>query len=196
MKNLTAKILKFQPITFVLFFIILPLISLIITGIMSLIGIFADFEFVFPLILITCTIAASIYLIWIWGIVYYTGQIQHPQYPDIRYFKISYWIIVSWFVLLFIKNLELDIFYKQILLDNSIWALIGFVVSIYMLIVLGCYIYVSYFVAKRIMIILEGNSTPEFFFFAAVWCFPIGIPFLQAQLLKQKTIFDLVYKPQ
>jgi hypothetical protein len=193
MEKIITKILKFNPITFVFYFIILPFVSLIITGIMTFIGFFADFEFVFPLVLIVSVIGAFIYFSWVWGVVFYLEN-DKEEVSDIKFFKISYWIIFSWVMLIVIDNLDLEILKTPILLDNTIWTLIGIAVGIYILCVFGCYIYLSYFIAKRIIILRKNNSVPDFFFFAAAWCFPIGIPFLQAQLLKEKTLFDLIYK--
>ncbi|SHH62598.1 hypothetical protein [Flavobacterium johnsoniae] len=95
MNKIASKILQLKPITLVMIFIIIPLISAIITGIMELIGIFADFEFVFPLILISATIAGIVYLVWVWGIIYH---LEEKEESDKLYFKISYGIF---FFLLF-----------------------------------------------------------------------------------------------
>lgn len=186
MKKIISNILKFNPITFVFYFIILPFVSLIITGIMTFIGFFADFEFVFPLVLIVSVIGAFIYFSWVWGVVFYLEN-NKDEVSDLRFFKISYWIIFSWVILIVIDNLELEILKTPILLDNTIWTLIGLAVGIYTLFVFGCYIYLSYFIAKKIMLLQKDNRISDFFYFAAAWCFPVGIPFLQAKLLKQKT---------
>ncbi len=88
----------------------------------------------------------------------------------------------------------MDITKNPILLENSTWAILEALGSLYTLIVFASYIYVSYFVAKKITLLQNDTRIPEFFYFAAAWCFPIGIPFLQAKLLKKKTIFDLISK--
>jgi hypothetical protein len=60
-----------------------------------------------------------------------------------------------------------------------------------MLFVFISYAYISYFVAKKIKALEINHSNTNFFYFAAVWVFPVGIPFfLQAKLLKEKSLFD------
>jgi hypothetical protein len=191
MNKIASKILQLKPITLVMTFIIIPLISAIITGLMELIGIFADFEFIFPLILISATIAGIVYLVWVWGIIYH---LEEKEESDKLYFKISYGIFFSYCLIMFVLNLEMDITKNPILLENSTWTILETIGSLYMLLVFASYIYVSYFVAKKITLLQNNNRIPEFFYFAAAWCFPIGVPFLQARLLKQKTIFDSISK--
>ncbi|WP_343694706.1 hypothetical protein [Flavobacterium sp.] len=191
MEKLTSKILNLKPITLILFFIILPFIASIITGIMQFIGIFANFEFIFPLILITLTIAGIIYFVWVWGVMYY---IEEKAALDKKYFKIAYWIFFSHAIIRFILGLEMDITKNPILLENSTWTILEIAGSLYMMFVFASYIYISYFVGKKIHSLQENSRTHELLYFAAVWCFPIGIPLLQARLLKQKTIFDLILK--
>ncbi|SEP02174.1 hypothetical protein SAMN05444671_4617 [Flavobacterium sp. CF108] len=191
MEKITSKILSLQPVTFIMLFIILPFVSLIVTGIITFIGFFANFEFIFPLVLISVTIVGIVYFIWVWGIVYH---INEKEVSDKRYFKISFWILFSYGLIRFILGLEMDITKNPILLENSTWAILEALGSLYTLIVFASYIYVSYFVAKKITLLQNDTRIPEFFYFAAAWCFPIGIPFLQAKLLKKKTIFDIISK--
>jgi hypothetical protein len=191
MEKITSKILSLQPVTFIMLFIILPFVSLIITGIITFIGFFANFEFIFPLVLISVTIVGVVYFIWVWGVVYH---IEEKEVSDKMYFKISYWILFSYGLIRFILGLEMDITKNPILLENSTWDILEALGSLYTLIVFASYIYVSYFVAKKITLLQNDTRIPEFFYFAAAWCFPIGIPFLQAKRLKQKTIFDLISK--
>ncbi|WP_291150105.1 hypothetical protein [Flavobacterium sp. UBA7680] len=172
-------------------FIILPFVSLIVTGIITFIGFFANFEFIFPLVLISVTIVGIVYFIWVWSIVYH---IEEKEVSEKKYFNISFWILFSYGLIRFILGLEMDITKNPILLENSTWAILEALGSLYTLIVFASYIYVSYFVAKKITLLQNDTRIPEFFYFAAAWCFPIGIPFLQAKLLKKKTIFDLISK--
>lgn len=189
MEKITSKILSLQPVTFIMLFIILPFVSLIVTGIITFIGFFANFEFIFPLVLISVTVVGIVYFIWVWGIIYH---IEEKEVSDKMYFKISFWILFSYGLIRFILGLEMDITKNPILLENSTWAILEALGSLYTLIVFASYIYVSYFVAKKITLLQNDTRIPEFFYFAAAWCFPIGIPFLQAKLLKKKTIFDII----
>ena len=191
MEKITSKILSLQPVTFIMLFIILPFVSLIVTGIITFIGFFANFEFIFPLVLISVTIVGIVYFIWVWSIVYH---IEEKEVSEKKYFNISFWILFSYGLIRFILGLEMDITKNPILLENSTWAILEALGSLYTLIVFASYIYVSYFVAKKITLLQNDTRIPEFFYFAAAWCFPIGIPFLQAKLLKKKTIFDLISK--
>lgn len=191
MEKITSKILSLQPVTFIMLFIILPFVSLIVTGIITFIGSFANFEFIFPLVLISVTIVGIVYFIWVWSIVYH---IEEKEVSEKKYFNISFWILFSYGLIRFILGLEMDITKNPILLENSTWAILEALGSLYTLIVFASYIYVSYFVAKKITLLQNDTRIPEFFYFAAAWCFPIGIPFLQAKLLKKKTIFDLISK--
>lgn len=191
MEKITSKILSLQPVTFIMLFIILPFVSLIVTGIITFIGFFANFEFIFPLVLISVTIVGIVYFIWVWGIIYY---VEEKEESNKLYFKISFWILFSYALIRFILGLEMDITKNPILLENSTWTILEALGSLYTLIVFAGYIYVSYFVAKKITLLQNDTRIPEFFYFAAAWCFPIGIPFLQAKLLKKKTIFDIISK--
>ncbi|KRB59134.1 hypothetical protein [Flavobacterium sp. Root186] len=191
MEKITSKILSLQPVTFILLFIILPFVSAIVTGIITFIGFFANFEFVFPLLLISATIVGIVYFIWVWGVVYH---IDEREVSDKKYFNISFWILFSYGLIRFILGLEMDITKNPILLENSTWAILEALGSLYTLIVFASYIYVSYFVGKKITLLQNDTRIPEFFYFAAAWCFPIGIPFLQAKRLNQKTIFDIISK--
>ncbi|CAC9975394.1 hypothetical protein [Flavobacterium panici] len=191
MEKITSKILSLQPVTFIMLFIILPFVSLIVTGIITFIGFFANFEFIFPLVLISVTIVGIVYFIWVWGIIYY---VEEKEESNKLYFKISFWVLFSYALIRFILGLEMDITKNPILLENSTWAILEALGSLYTLIVFAGYIYVSYFVAKKITLLQNDTRIPEFFYFAAAWCFPIGIPFLQAKLLKKKTIFDIISK--
>ncbi len=191
MEKIPSKILSLQPVTFIMLFIILPFVSLIVTGIITFIGFFANFEFIFPLVLISVTIVGIVYFIWVWSIVYH---IEEKEVSEKKYFNISFWILFSYGLIRFILGLEMDITKNPILLENSTWAILEALGSLYTLIVFASYIYVSYFVAKKITLLQNDTRIPEFFYFAAAWCFPIGIPFLQAKLLKKKTIFDLISK--
>lgn len=191
MKKITSKILKLEPVTFVFLFFLVPFISMIITGIMTFIGVFANFEFVFPLFLISLTIVGILYFGWVWGVVYH---IEEKDVSNKLYFKISYGILFSYALILFMLNLELDITKKPILLDNYIWDIIEIVSGIYSLIVFASYSYVSYFVGKKIQLLQKDNRISEFLYMAAVWCFPIGIPLLQTKLLNRKTIFETIIK--
>lgn len=191
MEKITSKILSLQPVTFIMLFIILPFVSLIVTGIITFIGFFANFEFIFPLVLISVTIVGIVYFIWVWGVVYH---IDEREVSDKKYFNISLGLLFSYALIRFILGLEMDITKNPILLENSTWAILEALGSLYTLIVFAGYIYVSYFVAKKITLLQNDTRIPEFFYFAAAWCFPIGIPFLQAKLLKKKTIFDIISK--
>ncbi|SHH74746.1 hypothetical protein [Flavobacterium defluvii] len=191
MKKITSKVLNLKPITLILFFIILPFVSFLVTGIITFIGIFANFEFIFPLILITLTITGLIYFIWVWGVYHIEEEKEVLGY---KYFKISYWILISYALIRFILGLEMDITKNPILLENTTWTILEIIGSLYMLIVFASYICVSFFVGKKVKLLQNDDRISEFFYFAAAWCFPIGIPFLQAKLLKQKTIFDLILK--
>ncbi|KOP39274.1 MULTISPECIES: hypothetical protein [unclassified Flavobacterium] len=191
MEKITSKILSLQPVTFIMLFIILPFVSLIVTGIITFIGFFANFEFIFPLVLISVTIVGIVYFIWVWSIVYH---IEEKEVSEKKYFNISFWVLFSYGLIRFILGLEMDITKNPILLENSTWAILEALGSLYTLIVFAGYIYVSYFVAKKITLLQNDTRIPEFFYFAAAWCFPIGIPFLQAKLLKKKTIFDIISK--
>lgn len=191
MKKIITKVLALKPLTLGIILILFPFISLAISAIIILILLFTDYEFVFPLFSISITLAVSIYLIWAWGVVYY---VEEKEVSDKRYFKISYWIFFSYCVIMFLLNLNLDITEKQYLLDNSTWAILGMLGSLYTLIVFVCYIYLSYFIAKKLTLLHKNDRIPDFLYFAGAWCFPVGIPFLQGKLLKQKTIFDIISK--
>lgn len=191
MEKITSKVLNLKPITLIFLFIIIPFISCIVTGIIQFISIFANFEFIFPLILITLTIAGIIYFVWVWGVMYH---IEEKVALDKKYFKIAYWIFFSHALIRFILGLEMDITKNPILLENTTWTILETAGSFYMMFVFASYIYISYFVGKKIHSLQENSRTHELLYFAAAWCFPIGIPLLQARLLKQKTIFDIISK--
>lgn len=191
MEKIFYKILKLKPTTLAILLILVPFLSMTITAIITIILLFTDFEFIFPLFTISITIDVLIYLIWTWAIVYY---VEEKEILDKLYFKISYWIFFSYCMVRFTLNLELDITHKQVLLDNSIWTILGIIAGLYTLIVFASYIYLSYFVSKKLTLLLKNERIPNFLYFAGAWCFPVGIPFLQGKLLKEKTIFDIISK--
>lgn len=191
MEKIFYKILKLKPATLAILLLLVPFLSMTITAIITIILLFTDFEFIFPLFTISITIDVLIYLIWTWAIVYY---VEEKEILDKLYFKISYWIFFSYCIVRFTLNLELDITHKQVLLDNSIWTILGIIAGLYTLIVFASYIYLSYFVSKKLTLLLKNERIPNFLYFAGAWCFPVGIPFLQGKLLKEKTIFDIISK--
>lgn len=191
MEKIFYKILKLKPATLAILLLLIPFLSVTITAIITIILLFTDFEFIFPLFTISITIDVIIYLIWTWAIAYY---VEEKEILDKLYFKISYWIFFSYCVVRFTFNLELDITHKQVLLDNSIWTILGTIAGLYTLIVFASYIYLSYFISKKLTLLLKNERIPNFLYFAGAWCFPVGIPFLQGKLLKEKTIFDIISK--
>lgn len=191
MEKIFTGILKLKPGTLAILLMLVPFLAMAISAIITLISIFANFEFIFPLFLISITIAVLIYFIWVWAVVYY---VEEEERSNTLYFKISYWIFFSYCLIMFIINLGLDITEKQFLLENSTWAIIGSIAGLYLLIVFFSYIYLSYFISKKLTLLHKNNRIPDFLYFAGAWCFPVGIPFLQAKLLKQKSIFDIISK--
>ncbi|WP_428232241.1 hypothetical protein [Flavobacterium sp.] len=191
MEKIFTGILKLKPGTLAILLMLVPFLAMAISAIITLISIFANFEFIFPLFLISITIAVLIYFIWVWAVVYY---VEEEERSNTLYFKISYWIFFSYCLIMFIINLGLDITKKQFLLENSTWAIIGSIAGLYLLIVFFSYIYLSYFISKKLTLLHKNNRIPDFLYFAGAWCFPVGIPFLQAKLLKQKSIFDIISK--
>ncbi|GAA6768723.1 hypothetical protein AAFH68_46790 [Flavobacterium sp. CGRL1] len=150
---------------------------------MELIGIFADFEFIFPLILISATIAGIVYLVWVWGIIYH---LEEKEESDKLYFKISYGIFFSYCLIMFVLNLEMDITKNPILLENSTWTILETIGSLYMLLVFASYIYVSYFVAKKITLLQNNNRIPEFFLFRSSVVFSYRSSIFTSQVVKAK----------
>ncbi|MEO8534455.1 MAG: hypothetical protein ABI441_11915 [Flavobacterium sp.] len=187
MDKIMNKVLKLKPGTLAIIFLLLPFVTYMVTGIITIISLFANFEFIFPLILIGISTGVVLFFIWVWGVIYY---IDKKDNPATLYFKISYWILFSYFIIMFTINLDMDFTHKQILLENSTWVAIDIASSLYHLIVFISYIYLCYFAGKKISLIQKSNSDFEFFYIAAIWCFPIGIPLLQTKLLNQKTMFD------
>jgi hypothetical protein len=106
MKEITTKILKLKSTTLGLIFILFPVISAIISGIISFISIFANFEVIFSLFEISITIIVLIYFIWIWGVV---NHIEEKEITNKIYFKICYWFYFSYCLIMFVKNIGLDI---------------------------------------------------------------------------------------
>ena len=188
MKEITTKILKLKPGTLGLIFLLFPFISLIINGIISFILIFTNFEFIFPLFEISITLIVLIYFIWVWGVINY---VEEKEITNKIYFKICYWIYFSYCLIVFIKNIGLDITKKEFLLENKTLEIIQNIMGLYTLLVFISYAYISYCVAKKIEALETNHSNSNFFYFASAWAFPIGIPiFLQAKLLKKKSLFE------
>ena len=188
MEEITTKILKLKPSTLGLIFILFPIISLIISGIISFISIFANFEVIFSLFEISITIIVLIHFIWIWGVINY---VEEKEITNKIYFKIFYWIYFSYCLIMFIRNIGLDITKKEVLLENKTWEIMRTIVGFYELLVLISYSYISYFVAKKIKALALDHSYHILFYFGSAWVFPLGIPiFLQAKLQKQKSMFE------
>lgn len=191
MEQIFNKILKVKPATLTIILILLPFIAIIIAIVTTIIEMFTDYEFVFPLFSATLAILSAIYLNWVWAVVFY---IEEKVITDKLYFKISYGIIFSYSILMFLKNLGLEITKRQFLLENTTWTIIGSIVGLYLMIVMLSYIYISYFIAKKLTHLRLNNPMEDFVYFIALFFFPIGIPFIQAKLLRQKSVLEVIKK--
>lgn len=169
-------------------FIIFPIISFAISGIISFISIFANFEVIFSLFNISITIIVLIYLIWILGVIY---NVEEKEITNKIYFKICYGIYFSYCLIMFLNNIGLDITKKEFLLENNTIKIIENIVGLYTFLVFVSYAYISYFVAKKIKTLEINQSISILFYFATAWVFPIGISFfLQSKLQKQRSMID------
>ena len=200
MVKVTKWLLNLSPLQIGLILLLMPFLVGVVNGLISFISIFLDAEFPIPLFRLALLIVHMIFMLWIW---FFAVTINRKVLKiNNTLFKIGFFVLLSYRVLEFISELNLDVYKKEWYLDNNIISVIEILMSIYTLLVLASYIYLTLFTAKiitKLSIEKVKLFTIEIPHFLLIFTFPIGIPLLQTHvqnyLKKHKLLgFDISKK--
>ncbi|WP_179340025.1 hypothetical protein [Winogradskyella ludwigii] len=183
MVKVTKWLMNLSPLQIGLILLLMPFLVGIVNGLISFISIFLDAEFPIPLFRLAILIVHMIFMLWIW---FFSVTINRKVLKiNNTLFKIGFFILLLYRLLEFISQLNLDIYKKGWYLDNNIISLIDILMSIYTLLVLASYIYLTIFTAKiitKLSIEKVKLFTIEIPHFLLIFTFPIGIPLLQTHV--------------
>lgn len=190
--NLIDKIFNAKPINLGLLLLLMPFLAGIFTAILSLILLLLGYELIVNPFAVALFIIAMVYLLWTWGI---SVKLNREKLPDLHirtmWFNVAFCLFAFYCVFIFSVTINIDVFHKRIHLDNWIINAIDILSSLYGLLVFVSYCYMALFTAKIIKSLednVEARIADSLNYAVMIWCFPIGIPLLQA---KQKNGFNI-----
>jgi len=144
--------------------------------------------FVSPIVML---LAAAILFYWQWSVATGLNSYLHPETQlRLKRFKFFFFVPLIYFGIIFIAGI---VIIPQIPFGNEQPPSIGFILPLILVMVLlhffsiFCIIYILYFIAKTLKSVelqREAHFSDYIGEFFLMWCFPIGIWFIQPRINK------------